>query len=70
MPLILRRRYCAVSICAVDTGPLGVVQVTYSSDYFQQLYDLAVELIKRGHAYVDHQVGRPVQEQKGDALCH
>ena len=31
-------------------------QITYSSDYFQELYDLAVELIKRGCAYVDHQV--------------
>lgn len=30
-------------------------KVTYSSDYFQELYDLAVELIKRGYAYVDHQ---------------
>lgn len=32
------------------------MQVTYSSDYFPQLFDLAVELIKRGCAYVDHQV--------------
>lgn len=31
-------------------------QITYTSDYFQDLYDLAVELIRRGHAYVDHQV--------------
>ena len=29
--------------------------ITYASDYFQQLYDLAVELIRRGHAYVCHQ---------------
>jgi glutaminyl-tRNA synthetase len=28
---------------------------TYSSDYFQELYDLAVELIKRDKAYVCHQ---------------
>lgn len=27
-------------------------KVTYASDYFQDLYDLAVELIKRGKAYV------------------
>lgn len=33
-----------------------IVQVTYTSDYFQDLYDLAVELIRRNHAYVDHQV--------------
>ncbi|KAK9105773.1 hypothetical protein Scep_022617 [Stephania cephalantha] len=30
-------------------------KITYTSDYFQDLHDLAVELIRRGHAYVDHQ---------------
>ncbi|XWS34969.1 hypothetical protein CRYUN_Cryun21dG0083200 [Craigia yunnanensis] len=30
-------------------------KITYTSDYFQDLYELAVELIRRGHAYVDHQ---------------
>jgi glutaminyl-tRNA synthetase len=34
-----------------------LVQITYTSDYFQDLYELAVELITRGCAYVDHQVG-------------
>ncbi|XP_071495236.1 glutamine--tRNA ligase-like [Diadema antillarum] len=29
-------------------------KVTHASDNFQQLYDLAVRLIKRGHAYVCH----------------
>ncbi|GLB33980.1 putative class-I aminoacyl-tRNA synthetase [Lyophyllum shimeji] len=29
-------------------------KITYSSDYFAQLYDLAVELIKRDKAYVCH----------------
>ena len=29
-------------------------KITYSSDYFQELYDLAVELIKRDKAYVCH----------------
>lgn len=33
-----------------------LMQITYTSDYFQNLYDLAVQLIQRGHAYVDHQV--------------
>nr|CAD1843100.1 unnamed protein product [Ananas comosus var. bracteatus] len=32
-----------------------LVQVTYTSDYFQGLYDLAGKLIKQGLAYVDHQ---------------
>ncbi|KAF6172038.1 hypothetical protein GIB67_029456 [Kingdonia uniflora] len=35
-------------------------KITYTSDYFQELYDLAVELIRRGHAYVDHQISRIV----------
>lgn len=30
-------------------------KVTFSSDYFDQLYELAVELIRRGRAYVCHQ---------------
>eukprot|EP00898_Chlorokybus_atmophyticus_P007746 jgi/Chlat1/7973/Chrsp69S07406 len=37
------------------------MQVTYSSDYFQQLYELAVELIKRGYAYVCHQTGDEIK---------
>jgi hypothetical protein len=31
-------------------------KITYSSDYFQQLYELAVKLIKNGRAFVCHQV--------------
>lgn len=30
-------------------------KVTHSSDYFQELYDLAVDLIRRGQAYICHQ---------------
>ena len=37
-------------------------KVTHSSDYFQQLYDLAVKMIKSGDAYVCHQ---PAEELKG-----
>ncbi|MDT0685521.1 glutamine--tRNA ligase/YqeY domain fusion protein [Autumnicola psychrophila] len=37
----------------------------YASDYFQQLYDWAVELIKEGHAYVDSQASEAIAEQKG-----
>lgn len=37
---------------------IGILQITYTSDYFQDLYDLAVELIRRGQAYVDHQVAK------------
>ncbi|SFZ90176.1 glutaminyl-tRNA synthetase [Flaviramulus basaltis] len=37
----------------------------YSSDYFQQLYDWAVQLIKDGKAYVDSQSSDAMAEQKG-----
>ncbi len=37
----------------------------YSSDYFQQLYDWAVLLIKKGAAYVDGLSAEEMAEQKG-----
>ena len=37
----------------------------YASDYFQQLYDWAVELIKKGKAYVDSQTSEAMAQQKG-----
>jgi glutaminyl-tRNA synthetase len=37
----------------------------YSSDYFQQLYDWAVQLIKDGKAYVDSQSSEAMAAQKG-----
>ncbi|WP_062055098.1 glutamine--tRNA ligase/YqeY domain fusion protein [Aquimarina longa] len=37
----------------------------YSSDYFQQLYDWTVALIKKGKAYVDSQSAETIAEQKG-----
>ncbi|KAK1416135.1 hypothetical protein QVD17_31923 [Tagetes erecta] len=39
-------------------------KITYTSDYFQELYDLAVELIRRGCAYVDHQTGDEIKEYR------
>ncbi len=36
----------------------------YASDYFQQLYDWAVELIKEGKAYVDDQSSELITEQR------
>ncbi|WZZ58919.1 hypothetical protein YC2023_059026 [Brassica napus] len=39
-------------------------KITYTSDYFQELYDLAVELIRRGHAYVDHQNAEEIKEYR------
>ena len=40
-------------------------KVLYASDYFQQLWDFAVELIKRGKAYVDEQTAEEIAQQKG-----
>lgn len=37
----------------------------YASDYFPQLYDLAVRLIKEGKAYVDQQSSEEIARQKG-----
>ncbi|MFT5079162.1 MAG: glutaminyl-tRNA synthetase [Planctomycetota bacterium] len=37
----------------------------YASDYFQELYDWAVLLIKEGKAYVDSQSSEAMREQKG-----
>ncbi len=37
----------------------------YASDYFQQLYDWAVLMIKKGKAYIDSQSSEAMAEQKG-----
>lgn len=37
-------------------------RITYSSDYFDQLYDYAVQLIKGGNAYVCHQTKEEIRE--------
>ncbi len=37
----------------------------YASDYFPQLFDLAVRLIKEGKAYVDDQTSEQIASQKG-----
>ncbi|NBA74855.1 glutamine--tRNA ligase/YqeY domain fusion protein [Emticicia sp. ODNR4P] len=38
----------------------------YASDYFDQLYELAVQLIKKGLAYVDDQTSEQIATQKGN----
>lgn len=37
----------------------------YSSDYFQQLYDWTIEIIKKGNAYIDLQDSETIASQKG-----
>ncbi|KAL1531838.1 glutamine--tRNA ligase [Salvia divinorum] len=39
-------------------------KITYTSDYFQELCELAVELIRRDHAYVDHQTPDEIKEYR------
>ncbi|MBE6329243.1 MAG: glutamine--tRNA ligase/YqeY domain fusion protein [Bacteroidales bacterium] len=39
--------------------------IYYASDYFQQLWDLAVRFIKEGKAYVDEQSAEEIAKQKG-----
>ncbi len=39
--------------------------VYYASDYFHKLYDLAVQFIKEGKAYVDEQSAEEIARQKG-----
>ena len=40
-------------------------QEVYASDYFQQLYDWAIDLIKKGKAYVDNLSAEEIAQQKG-----
>ncbi|KAL6627299.1 hypothetical protein ACP70R_031025 [Stipagrostis hirtigluma subsp. patula] len=39
-------------------------KVTYTSDYFQALYEHAVELVRKGLAYVDHQTAEEIKEYR------
>jgi glutaminyl-tRNA synthetase len=39
--------------------------IYFASDYFQQLWDLAIELIKQGKAYIDEQSAETIAVQKG-----
>lgn len=40
-------------------------KIYYASDYFQQLWDFAVELIRQGKAYIDEQSAEVIAQQKG-----
>ncbi|KAG8932593.1 hypothetical protein FRC01_013088 [Tulasnella sp. 417] len=40
-------------------------RITYSSDHFQTLHDLAVELIKRDRAYICHCTGEEIKANRG-----
>ncbi len=40
-------------------------RLTYSSDYFQQLYECAEKLIREGKAYVDSQSAKEIRDNRG-----
>jgi len=42
--------------------------VTFSSDQFEKLHECAVELIKKGLAYVDHSTAEEMHKQRGERL--
>lgn len=50
-----------------DARWLGIewVRVTYASDYFEELYDWAVKLVRLGKAYVDDQSPEQVSANRG-----
>ncbi len=39
--------------------------IYYASDYFQQLWDFAIWMIKQGKAYIDEQTSEQIAQQKG-----
>jgi glutaminyl-tRNA synthetase len=41
----------------------------YASDYYEYLYDLAVKIIKKGHAYVDDLTDEEMSEYRGTAVA-
>ena len=45
-------------------------KITYSSDYFQELYDLAVELVRRDKAYICHCTGKYLTLSKHTYFCY
>lgn len=49
-----------------DLSLLGVIpdRITYSSDYFQQMYEACIGLIKSGKAYADNTVKEVMQDQR------
>ncbi|MBN2873768.1 MAG: glutamine--tRNA ligase/YqeY domain fusion protein [Spirochaetales bacterium] len=54
-----------------DTAWLGIDvkdRVLFASDYYEQLYELAVRLIKKGVAYVDDLSDQEIREYRGTAV--
>lgn len=54
-----------------DLELLGIKgdRVTYSSDYFQEMYDLCVKMIKEGKAYCDDTPTEKMREERMDGIA-
>ncbi|KAL4960887.1 tRNA synthetases class I, catalytic domain-containing protein [Aspergillus stella-maris] len=54
-----------------DLSLLGITpdRISYSSDYFQQMYDACTELIKSGKAYADNTVKDLMQDQRKNGIA-
>lgn len=65
-PTVEKKEYINAVIEMVKWMGHQPSRITYSSEYFEQLYDLAVELIKRGKAYVCHQTGDEISKGRKD----
>ncbi|KAL4799888.1 hypothetical protein BDV19DRAFT_399541 [Aspergillus venezuelensis] len=55
-----------------DLSLLGITPdcISYSSDYFQQMYDACTELIKHGKAYADNTVKDVMQDQRKNGIAN
>ena len=47
-------------------GDKNIGQILYASDYFEQMYCYALDLIKKGYAYVDDQTSEQIKKNRGD----
>lgn len=54
-----------------DLKLLGIEgdRLTFSSDYFQEMYDLCVKMIKEGKAYCDDTVTEKMREERMDGIA-
>lgn len=54
-----------------DVKMLGIKpdRITYSSDYFDKMYELAVQLIKEGNAYCDDTPVEQMREERGAGVA-
>lgn len=54
-----------------DLALMGIKpdQISYTSDYFQQLYEFCVRLIKEGHAYADDTLQEKMRDERMNGIA-